>query len=111
MDNPNKIPKDTTSKTTQTTETAEVAEHIKKQYEQVGIATLLNTVEIVCVDCQATRTIAKQEAFQVKRCVSCQEAYRKEQRKVYRKNRMLNLKTRVQLLENLLLTNNISIPA
>jgi Zn-finger protein len=67
------------------------------------------TVGITCVDCGATRTIARQEAFQVKRCVDCQEKYRKERAKGYRSNRIKSLKeqlataqAKIQELEELL---------
>jgi hypothetical protein len=57
------------------------------------------TVEIVCVDCGSTRTVAVQDAKQVKRCVACQEKYRKVQRKEYRKNLVKDLREHVTSLE------------
>jgi Zn-finger protein len=73
--------------------------------------TKVTTVDIQCIDCGATRTIGKGEAFQVKRCVACQEVHRKQLRKEYRKNRLKRLVERVQALETLLIANNIAIPA
>ncbi len=37
-------------------------------------------VDIKCLDCGAIRTIHKQDAFQVKRCVECQKKHRNTQR-------------------------------
>lgn len=56
----------------------------------------LTTIE--CVDCGAKRIIAKQEAFQVKRCVACQKLYSKERRKQYRKARIQALKDTIEAL-------------
>lgn len=53
------------------------------------------TVDVTCVDCGAIRTVAVQDAKQVKRCVECQEKYRKAQRKEYRKNLVKDLRTTV----------------
>jgi hypothetical protein len=65
---------------------------------------------IKCIDCGTEREIKVQDAFQVKRCVECQNAYRKAQRKQYRKNRVLNLRSRIGELEGLLQDNGIEIP-
>ena len=54
------------------------------------------TVTIVCVDCGAERTVAVQDAKQVKRCVACQEKYRKVQRKEYRKNLIKGLRATIE---------------
>ena len=67
------------------------------------------TVEIVCVDCGIKRTINKGEAFQVKRCVVCQELHRKQLRREYRKGRTASLRERIKQLEGLLIKNNIEI--
>lgn len=56
-------------------------------------------VDINCSDCGAVRNIKIQDRFQVKRCVECQDIFRKEQRKEYRKNRIKNLQTRIDELE------------
>lgn len=69
------------------------------------------TVDIVCCDCQAIRTIPKGEAFQVKRCKVCQVKHAKELRKVYRKNKVRGLKERVLKLEAILHENKIAVPA
>jgi hypothetical protein len=71
----------------------------------------VTTVDIVCVDCGATRTIGKGEAFQVKRCEPCQLKHRKALRKQYRKERKDKQKNRIALLEALLRENGIGVPA
>lgn len=40
-------------------------------------------ITIKCIDCSATREIAPQDKFQVKRCTECQKEYRKTKRKEY----------------------------
>ena len=44
------------------------------------ISTKVKFVDIKCMDCGAIRNIHVQDAFQVKRCVSCQDKYRKQRR-------------------------------
>ena len=53
------------------------------------------TAEIVCLDCGKVRVVGKGEVFQVKRCVECQDKYRKVLRKQYRKNRIQQLKEKL----------------
>jgi ribosomal protein S27E len=67
------------------------------------------TTEIACVDCGERRTIATQDAFQVRRCVACQAEYRKEQRKQYRKNRIRGLQERILALETQLSEHGIAV--
>jgi len=38
------------------------------------------TVDITCCDCGKLRVVKTQDAFQVKRCVQCQEAFKKIRR-------------------------------
>lgn len=58
-----------------------------------------STIDIICVDCEAVRTIKPQDAFQVKRCVACQTEYRREQRRHYKKNQVGNLREEVKRLK------------
>lgn len=71
----------------------------------------VKTIDIICVDCGAIRTIAKGEAFQVKRCEACQAIHKKILRKEYRKNRVAGLKERITHLEAVLTANHVAIPA
>ena len=57
------------------------------------------TADITCLDCGATRTVAIQDAKQVKRCTACQEVYRKAQQKKYRKNYIQSLRQKIETLE------------
>lgn len=68
-------------------------------------------ITIKCVDCGAPREVNKSEEFQVKRCEGCQLLHRKVLRRGYRKNRIANLRLRIQKLEELLTENNVAIPA
>ena len=51
------------------------------------------------VDCGGTRVVAKQDKHQVTRCKDCQKAYRRSQNKLYRKNRVADLKNEVDRLK------------
>ena len=68
------------------------------------------TIEITCVDCGVIRTIGKGEAFQVKRCVPCQEFHKKALRKSYRKNRVQGLRARVEELEGFIKGAGLALP-
>ncbi len=67
------------------------------------------TADVVCLDCCAVRVVAVQDVHQVKRCVKCQEKYRKVQRKEYRKNLVNGLRARVTLLEQVCLDKDVRI--
>lgn len=58
------------------------------------------TTSVVCCECGAIRTIAVQDAFQVKRCVACQKKHRTKKRTEIAKRKRQEAKKQREL-ENL----------
>jgi hypothetical protein len=70
----------------------------------------IKQVNITCIDCGAIRTVGKGEGFQVKRCVKCQAIHRKALRKAYKKNRIQQLRERVEGLEAFITGAGLQVP-